>query len=65
MTFDNWGDAHKEAESRATKYGFDYGIEKTRHYGKEVFRVFMLPRPENRYGFETRCEVVRPTKRID
>jgi len=27
---------------------------------RDVFRVYSLPKPENRYGFELRCQVVRP-----
>lgn len=27
---------------------------------REVFRVYILPRPEYRQGFELRCQVVRP-----
>jgi hypothetical protein len=39
---------------------FEIGIEKFTEYGKSGFRAgFLLPRPENRFGFELRCEVVR------
>ena len=26
----------------------------------EVFRVYILPKPENRYGFELKCQIARP-----
>jgi len=45
-----------EAQARANKTGFDHGLE-----ANELFKdyiVFVLPRRENRYGHELRCEVV-------
>lgn len=50
--------ARERAQALANELGFDHGIE-----ANDVFRdwrVFMLPRRENRYGFELRCEVVHP-----
>lgn len=44
------------AQEEANADGFDRGIERN-----DMFRSFtyrMLPRKENRYGHETRCEVV-------
>jgi hypothetical protein len=50
------------AQEYANANGQTMGLERndgplTRH---EPFRVCMLPRPENRQGFELRCEVVDP-----
>lgn len=37
----------------------EIGIEKFSEYGKPGFRAgFLLPKPQNRSGFELRCEVV-------
>ena len=60
MTHTTWKAAHADAQARANEFRRDYGIEKAREYGHTVFRVFGLPRPENRYGHELRCEVVQP-----
>jgi len=39
---------------------FDVGIEKMDEGGRPGYRAgFLLPRPENRTGFELTCEVVR------
>ncbi len=46
------------AQALANELGFDYGIELDA-FG---YRHFMLPRRENRYGHETRCEVVSPER---
>ncbi len=43
-----------EAQAKANATGFDHGVEKDA-FG---YRSFMLPRRENRYGFELRCEAV-------
>lgn len=49
-------EAKEKAQSLANELGFDYGVEASDPmFG---WRCFMLPRRENRYGFETRCEVV-------
>lgn len=43
-----------DAQRKADESGHDYGVE--RHaFG---YHCFMLPRRENRYGHELRCEVV-------
>jgi hypothetical protein len=47
-----------EAQREADEFGYDYGIERNA-FG---FTHFMLPRRENRFGHELRCEVVHPTK---
>jgi hypothetical protein len=38
-----------------------YGIERNTSGICEPWRVFLLPRPRNRYGHELRCEVVDPS----
>jgi len=41
---------------------FEIGLEKFSEYGKPGFRSgFLLPKPENRSGFELRCEAIRAT----
>jgi hypothetical protein len=50
-----------EAQDLANLYGFDYGVEKCGFPERPEYRYFMLPRRENRYGFELRCEVVSCT----
>lgn len=47
-----------EAQTRANETGFDHGIE-ANHIFRD-FTIVMLPRRENRYGYETRCEIVHP-----
>jgi hypothetical protein len=47
----------------ARQLGHDVGLERVKLPGSkkgEAFRVFSLPKPENRYGFEARCEVITP-----
>jgi hypothetical protein len=34
------------------------GIEKNTMFPTHTYRVFMLPRRENRCGYELRCEVI-------
>lgn len=56
---------YKEARTAAIKLarllGRETGILRQKEFGKDGFNVYHLPKPENRYGFELRCEVVRPT----
>lgn len=47
-----------EAQKRANDFGFDHGLE-ANHIFRD-FTIMMLPRRENRYGFELRVEVVHP-----
>lgn len=49
-----YDEAKKEAQSKANATGFDHGISKNA-FG---YSICMLPRQENRTGFELRCEVV-------
>lgn len=38
----------------------DVGLERLSEFGKPGYRAgFVLPKPENRQGFELRCEVYR------
>jgi len=51
-------ECHKDAQADADEFKRDYGIEKNSLFG--YYRYFMLPNPENRYGYELKCEVVSP-----
>lgn len=53
-----WKEARETAQALANKLGFDHGIERNDFF--KTFRVFILPRRENRYGHERMCEVVSP-----
>ena len=52
----NYTQALSEAIDLANLTNRDAGIEKI---GKS-FAVRLLPNPENRTGFELRCEIIRP-----
>ncbi len=56
--FKTWREARDYAEAQARAIGVAYGIEKPTAYSG--WTVKMLPRPENRYGWELRCEAVEP-----
>jgi len=56
----DWKAAHTAAVELARLLKRETGIEKAVEFGRTVYRVHSLPKPENRYGFELRCEVVRP-----
>lgn len=64
MYFATWKEAHTAAVLEARKWGKDHGLEK---WSSPLtpgmkFRVFgPLPKPENCYGFEARCERVSPS----
>jgi hypothetical protein len=61
--FADWKSAHTAAVLEARKTGKDMGLEKwfSPLTPGMKFRIFgPLPRPENRYGLEARCEVVSP-----
>lgn len=47
-------EARAEAQHRANQTGYDYGVE----HDAFGYHAFALPRRENRYGHELRCEVV-------
>lgn len=62
MTFRTWKDAHTAAVNDARLLQRPMGIEAVIEYGRSAFRVQMLPKdPNQRFGWETRCEVVEPT----
>lgn len=44
----------------ARQLSHDVGLEAVSGIEKG-FRVWSLPKPENRYGYEARCEVITPT----
>lgn len=60
MWFADYKEAFNSAVDLAVRLGKEVGLEGFKEYGKPGFRVFHLPKPENRYGFELRCQVVRP-----
>lgn len=60
--FKNWKDAYLAALALANQLGHDVGIWKQIEYGQEGYNIRSLPKPENRYGHELRCEVVQPYK---
>ncbi len=53
-------EARVKAQANANEMGYDYGLEYNPIF--KNYRCFMLPRKENRYGHETRCEVVYPER---
>lgn len=58
--FKTWAEARAFAEATANKTGVACGIEKPTTL--QSWTVRFLPRPENRYGWETRCEAVEPCR---
>jgi hypothetical protein len=56
--FQTWHEARRYAEASAKEIGVAFGIEKPTPY--QGWTVKMLPRKENRCGWETRCEAVEP-----
>lgn len=60
--FRDYHEARRYAEERAVALRLPFGIEGANEFGRKGFTVKMLPRPENRHGWETRCEVVSPTE---
>lgn len=60
MTTTNYDEAYEHARQRATESGADYGIERTKHYGRTTFVVSRLPAERFRQGYELRVEVVAP-----
>lgn len=58
--FDYYATAHAAAQESANHVRIDIGIERVDGPLGKGFKVFMLPKPINRSGFELRCEVVQP-----
>ncbi len=57
-------EAHRYAVEVARSLGgrIEVGLEKFSEYGRPGYRAgFHLPKAENRYGFEARCEVIKAT----
>ncbi len=57
--FGTYGEARTEAERRVKSMGIAHGIEKPTPYQK--WTVKMLPLPQNRCGWELRCEAIEPS----
>lgn len=52
---------YREAQRQANLYNRSMGLEKVLEYGHVVYSLKMIPkRPKDRYGWETRCQVVEP-----
>jgi len=61
MFFTDYIEAHNYAVENAKKYNQCYGIEKMNQFGKNGFSVKMVSNnPNNRTGWEIRCEIVTP-----
>lgn len=58
--FPDYHSAFAHAVRLARLLGKEVGIEAAKEYGKPIYRVFSLPKPENRFGHELRCQVVTP-----
>jgi hypothetical protein len=58
---DTWEEAHEAALKLARLLNRETGILRQQEFGRDGYNVYSLPRPENRCGFELRCEIVRPT----
>ena len=56
----DYNEAFNSAVRLARLLRREVGLEKFSEFGKPGFRVFSLPKPENRCGFELRCQVVGP-----
>lgn len=47
-----------EACAMAIACHCDVGVERASEYGTKGYSVFLLPRPEKRFGYELRAQVV-------
>lgn len=62
-SFKTYGEAFKVAQEEANASGMSRGIEKpVPPYNQ--WSVIVLPRPQNRFGHELRCQVVA-TEHVD
>ncbi len=60
-SFRDYHEAYRDAQRQANVYNRPMGLEKANEYGRTVYRIKMLPKlPKDRYGWETRCQVVDP-----
>lgn len=58
--FSEYKAARQYAAELAAQCSMTAGIGKTKEFGKTVFSVRLLPRKENRAGFELTLETVEP-----
>lgn len=56
--FDTYEEAYFHASTGANKLQIAHGIERTKEFNKEVYRVSLLPANGKRFGWELRCEAV-------
>lgn len=63
VPFPTWKEAYEYARRQANKLQIAHGIEKPTPF-EHAWTVKMLPRPENRYGWELRCEAVEPDEPV-
>lgn len=56
--FAEWRPAREYAEEQTARLKVAHGIERVDNALERGFVVRMLPRPENRQGWELRCEAV-------
>jgi hypothetical protein len=60
---DTYHAARRVAQERADLSGRDIGLEWLGSGPIGHWHVFALPNPENRYGYELKCELVHPRRR--
>lgn len=60
MRYATWKAAHTAAVLLARQLKREVGILRQEEFGFDGYNLYSLPQPKNRYGFELRCEVVRP-----
>jgi len=56
----NYQAAYAKALEMANASQRETGIERAVEFGRVVYLPKHLPNPENRMGWELRCEIVRP-----
>lgn len=59
--FTEYEEAYQYAQSYADRTGQSMGIEKKNSPIERGYLVLMLPKPENRRGYELRCQAVEPS----
>lgn len=58
----DYSEAFNAAVHLARSLQREVGLEAFKEYNTRGYRVFQLPKPELRFGFELRCQVVGPTE---
>lgn len=58
--YNNYDEAFNAAIDLSNLCKIDVGLEKAIEFNRKVYRIFMLPKKENRCGFELRCQVIIP-----